>query len=192
MIKKQPQVYLAARYTRREELAKYRDELRAMGVNVQARWLDGKHQLSNEGSPIGDLGESLIEGDGDVSTNVKNAELRAKFATDDWEDVRSASIVINFTELPRSGASRGGRHVECGIGMASGARVIVVGHRENIFHWLPWIEFYPTWEEAKKALCQMERYTAALERIRDYPVCMEPVGAAYEMQDIAHDALEGK
>lgn len=60
----------------------------------------------------------------------------------------SADCVISFTEAPRSSANRGGRHVEFGIALANGARVIVVGHRENIFHWLPQIEFFETWEQA--------------------------------------------
>lgn len=78
----------------------------------------------------------------------RSAELRAKFAMDDWEDVTSAHLVINFTEPPRSNASRGGRHVEFGIALSRGARVIVVGPRENLFHWLPWVEQCDTWEQA--------------------------------------------
>lgn len=35
-------VYLAARYSRREELCRYREELTALGYVVQARWLNGK------------------------------------------------------------------------------------------------------------------------------------------------------
>lgn len=142
------QIYLASRYSRREELAKYRDELRADGHLVQARWLDGGHQLSDLGTPIGDSGEALVES-GDCN---RAAELRAKFADDDWQDVNSAEIVISFTEPPRSSANRGGRHVEFGIALARGARCIVVGYRENIFHWLPQVEFVETWEQAR-ALC---------------------------------------
>lgn len=145
-------IYLAARYSRREELCAYRSQLRALGHSVQARWLDGKHQLSDKGAPIGDHGEELVEGVDDGSTQVRNAELRAHFANDDWEDVTAAELVINFTEPPRSNASRGGRHVEFGIALAKGTRCIVVGHRENIFHWLPQVEFCATWEEALQAL----------------------------------------
>jgi hypothetical protein len=140
-------IYLASRYSRRLELCAYRYYLRQAGFNVQARWLDGKHQLSNSGNPIGDNGEALVESGGPEA-----AALRAKFAQDDWEDVASAELVISFTEPPRSEASRGGRHVEFGIALARGARVIVVGHRENIFHWLPQVEFYTTWPEALTVL----------------------------------------
>lgn len=141
-------IYLASRYSRREELCKYREELRAQGHTVEARWLDGKHQLDNAGTPIGDHGEKLVE----EGNDSKNAALRAKFAQDDWDDVMSAEVQINFTEPPRSTANRGGRHVEYGIALARGIRVIIVGHRENIFHWLPAVEFVETWEQAK-ALC---------------------------------------
>lgn len=147
-------IYLAARYSRREELCAYRKSLQSMGFNVEARWLDGKHQLSDRGIPIGDTGEALVEGVDDGSTQVRNAELRAKFAQDDWEDVSTADVVINFTEPPRSNASRGGRHVECGIALARNVRVIVVGYRENIFHWLPQVEFAENFDAAVMLICK--------------------------------------
>lgn len=134
--------YLAARYSRREELCEYRKQLQEIGYEVQARWLDGKHQISDNGTPIGDQGEALIE-----SNHPAADTLRSKFAQDDWEDVTGAELVINFTEPPRSNANRGGRHVEYGIALAHGARVMVVGYRENLFHWLPQAEFYETWNE---------------------------------------------
>lgn len=137
-------IYLAARYSRRLELCGYRTELEALGHTVQARWLNGEHQLSNEGTPIGESGEALVE----AGACDEAAKLRARFALDDWEDVNAAQCVISFTEAPRSSANRGGRHVEYGIGLANKARVIVVGHRENIFHWLPQVEFCETWAEA--------------------------------------------
>lgn len=137
-------IYLAARYSRRIELCGYREQLRALGYEVQARWLDGEHQLANDGTPIGENGEALVE----AGAADEAAQLRSQFALDDWEDVSSAECVISFTEAPRSSANRGGRHVEYGIALARGARVIVVGHRENIFHWLPQVQFCERWEEA--------------------------------------------
>lgn len=147
-------IYLAARYSRREELCGYRDELTNLGHNVQARWLNGEHQLANDGTPIGENGEALVEGTlrsgeslSEREQSERAAALRQQFATNDWEDVNEAECVISFTEPPRSKANRGGRHVEYGIALANGVRVIVIGYRENIFHWLPQVEFYPTWEE---------------------------------------------
>ena len=149
-------IYLAARYSRREELCAYRSQLLALGHTVQARWLNGEHQLSNDGTPIGENGAALVEGtlrSGEHLSQHEQSEraaaLRAKFARDDWEDVTGAELVINFTEPPRSKANRGGRHVEYGIALARGIPVIVVGYRENIFHWLPAVRFAATWEDAK-------------------------------------------
>lgn len=122
-----------------------------MGLAVRARWLDGGHQLSDRGIPIGENGESLVETDSnDPSINTRAAELRAKFAQDDWEDVTSANLVISFTEPPRSSASRGGRHVEFGIALGLNKPVIVVGYRENIFHWLPSVSFFENFNQALK------------------------------------------
>jgi len=145
---KRVQVYLAGRYSRRLELCRYRDQLAALGYLVQARWLDGGHQIDAGGTPIGESGEALVE-----SNSQEAADLRAKFAGDDFQDVATAELVISFTELPRTASTnRGGRHVEFGIALAGQAKVIVVGHRENIFHWLPDVEFYPTWDECLQAL----------------------------------------
>ncbi len=144
-------IYLAARYSRREELCIYRDELIKAGHDVRARWLNGEHQINETGAPIGNQGEALVEGDGG-GTSAEAHALRTQFAQDDWEDVNAAELVISFTEAPRSKANRGGRHVEYGIALANRSRVIVVGHRENIFHWLPQVEFFPTWQEAAASL----------------------------------------
>lgn len=120
----------------------------ALGYLVQARWLDGGHQIDAIGNPIGESGEALVE-----SNSPEAAALRAKFAGDDFQDVATAELVISFTEPPRTASTnRGGRHVEFGIALAGRANVIVVGHRENIFHWLPDVVFYPTWDECLKAL----------------------------------------
>jgi hypothetical protein len=53
---------------------------------------------------------------------------------------------------PRSIRSRGGHHVEFGYALAQGKRIILVGHRENVFNYLPEIEFIETWPQALDAL----------------------------------------
>jgi hypothetical protein len=121
-------IYLAARYSRREELCLYAKNLRQMGFTITSRWLNGNHQISDDG----------------LSAEAK-AEERTRFALEDYEDLMAADICINFTETPRGTNSRGGRHVEFGAALAAGKRVIVVGHRENVFHCLPQVEFYATW-----------------------------------------------
>lgn len=126
-------IYLASRYSRREELCGYRQQLQDFGHVVTSRWLNGGHQLDDKG----------------LSVEAKVKE-RTRFSVEDWEDLTAADCTISFTEIPRSEATRGGRHVEFGGALAMGQRVIVVGHRENVFHCMPQVEFHPTWEEALK------------------------------------------
>lgn len=157
-------VYLASRYSRREELCGYREELkRVLDYEVTSRWLNGAHQISDHGTPIGGAGEALVEGDAG-SASDEAAEMRKRFAWEDISDLLAADTIIAFTEPPRSSASRGGRHVEWGIALGINCfaadrgiihrafRLIVVGPRENLFHWLDEIEHFETWHECFESL----------------------------------------
>lgn len=130
-------VYIAAAYGRRAEMDTYADELRSLGVRVTSRWLSGEHEAA----------------DADPGT------LARQFAQDDIADLLAADTLVTFTEPPRSSASRGGRHVEFGIALVSGLRLVVVGHRENVFHHLPQVEFYETWPQAMAAVISRTRST---------------------------------
>lgn|SRR6185295_413284 len=152
-------IYLASRYGRRLELCGYRDQLQAAGHTVQAKWLDGQHQISDRGTPIGEAGEALVEGD-DGSTSEKAAAMRNRFAMDDFRDVTMCEMLIAFTEQPRVTTSRGGRHVELGIALGLMKRVWIVGPRENIFCWLEDVRHFETWEECLEQL-QGERKLAS-------------------------------
>jgi hypothetical protein len=140
-------IYLAARYSRRLELCGYREQLIAAGHQVQATWLDGKHQISDSGEPLGDQGERWVEGD-DGSATAHAAALRNRFAWEDFGDVSSCELLIAFTEEPRQSTSRGGRHVELGIALGQMKRVWIVGPRENIFCWLGDVRHFVRWEDA--------------------------------------------
>jgi hypothetical protein len=48
--------------------------------------------------------------------------------------------------------ARGGRHVEFGVAVASGKRLIVIGYRENVFRWLAQVAFYDGWEDFLRRL----------------------------------------
>lgn len=133
-------IYLAARYSRRLELCGYRAQLEDRGHKVPARWLDGAHQISNEGIPLTEEGERRFE-EGHPSADL----LRTQFALHDYSDVLAADMLIAFTEEPRSGTSRGGRHVELGIALGAEIPVTVVGPRENLFCSLPQVTVYPDW-----------------------------------------------
>jgi hypothetical protein len=146
-------IYLAARYSRRLEMCAIRDELTALGHQVPARWLNGSHQIARDGMPLTEEGERKFE-DGHPDAD----DLRMKFAQDDLADVLAADVLIAFTEQPRSDASRGGRHVELGIAIGLQEccqvpmRVFVVGPRENLFCWLPGIEYYEDWPALRNVI----------------------------------------
>lgn len=122
-------VYLAARYSRRVELNHYRNDLARIGFTVTSRWINGNHQVADQ---------SL--------SSEADPEERERFAVEDWQDLMDADICISFTEAPRATASRGGRHVEFGAALAAGKTCLVVGHRENVFHCLPGVAFFETWD----------------------------------------------
>jgi len=129
--------YLAARYSRREELCAYKADLEARGHRVPARWLLGEHQVH------GLEAARAVENDGPIP-----ADQAVLFAQDDVEDLLSADVVVSFTTEPWSGtgSTRGGRHVEFGIALGirrSGGearRLFIVGPLENVFHALPEVD----------------------------------------------------
>lgn len=109
-------VYLAGRFSRRDEFNRYAVRLREWGYIVDARWLIEDHEWYGE-----DDADGLAAARG--------------FALDDLTDVTRADIVLVFTEPPNPGGrNRGGRHVEYGIALGQGKDIIVVGRPENVFH----------------------------------------------------------
>jgi nucleoside 2-deoxyribosyltransferase len=118
-------IYLAARYSRHKELQSVRTDLEKLGHIVTSRWINDDHQISDDG----------------LSAQAKESE-RIRFATEDFSDLCEADAIIAFTEAPRSTTSRGGRHVELGMAMGRGMRIIIVGPRENVFCCLPTVEWY--------------------------------------------------
>ena len=136
-------IYLASRYSRREELCLYRDELQAIGHEVTSRWLNGAHQIAPDGMPLTEERERQFEDMSDPRGN----ELRQAFLREDMADVAAADLLIAFTETPRApGGGRGGRHVELGLALAWQKQIIIVGPRENLFCWHPAIEQFDSFD----------------------------------------------
>lgn len=171
-----PRAYLAARYSRRDELRGYAEQLRELGLaDVEARWLVGTHDWAGDaGSP-----EALA--------------AAQKFADDDLDDLQRAHLVVVFTEEPaaerlrgyvagaledyvpghtsdealadevaaRFGRDRGGRHVELGVAIGMGKHVVIVGPAENVFCTHPVVVRYATWADA---LAHLVRWKDAVEQ----------------------------
>ena len=144
-------IYLSARFARQAELRVYRSELTAMGHTVTSRWLD-EETLNDDGISLPGCWTFPVP----------------EIAENELDDLYAADCLVAFTEPPRVGPMRGGRHVEFGIalgmkieggrqcdGCGKRLRLIVVGYRENPFHCLDSVAFFPTWAEAKRYLASL-------------------------------------
>lgn len=156
-------IYLAARYSRRDEMKRCRDELVANGHYVTSRWIDLADTpgwMSFEDVVPEDLWYDPAKHGPDDSGHAA-PRYRADIAKADAEDVMRADVTILFTPA----GTRGGCHVEFGIQMARMVatqgmpdrlgdryRLIVCGPRQNIFHNHSQVEVFGTWPETLKAL----------------------------------------
>ena len=139
-------IYLCSRYSRRDEMRSVREELQRLGHTVTSRWLDTEWERKD-----------------DSGSAAAPPEYREQYAVVDMDDVLNSDCLIAFTEEPRGGG-RGGRHVEFGIALALGKRLIVVGHRENLFYHHPAVEFFKSQWDMARALASeavAEKLTAA-------------------------------
>ncbi len=130
-------IYLASRYSRREELCRHRDVLERQGFRITSTWLD--RSVSQQ--------ERLLQDHAGC----------AAIAADDVHDVVRADVVVSFTEEPRSRASRGGRHVELGLALGLGRPCLIVGPRENVFHFTPGVHRSPDFGAAYEWLMHWRR-----------------------------------
>jgi hypothetical protein len=131
-------VYLAASYSRKDEISKLREELRSMGLIVNSRWLDQR--------------ELPLEG--------KEKYLREN-AFIDVEDVLSSNVLVRFTDdlgfpLVPSSLATGSRFFETGLAWARGIPIVVVGGNQCIFDRLPNIIHLKDTNQLKRYLAPYE------------------------------------
>lgn len=120
-------IYLAASYLRGIEMRNYREMLHILGHEVVSSWLNAHEQI----------------GDMELCSYLRNL-----CAMRDVTDVFSAEVMFFFSESPTE-VTTGGRHVEFGIALAKGIPIFVIGHKENIFHYLGGpIQHFDDFEEA--------------------------------------------
>lgn len=133
-------IYLAARYSRHDEMRGVRDVLGALGHEITSRWIDCHTDV------VGDFTASFTP-----EVLNQRPDDCAPLGQHDLDDLDAADAVISFTS---GGTGKGGRHVEFGYGLARGKRMIVVGDREHVFHTLAQVEHYPDWSRLVMALTQ--------------------------------------
>lgn len=140
-------VYLAARYSRHQEMQGVRDVLAALvDIEVTSRWIDCHTDV------VGDFTSSFT-----VEFLNANPEKCAPLGQHDIDDLMAADTVISFTSTD---GGKGGRHVEFGMGIALGKRSIVIGPREHVFHTLAEVEWFPDWPHFVRALSHAKAVSA--------------------------------
>jgi nucleoside 2-deoxyribosyltransferase len=121
-------VYIAARYSRKSEVAEVATRLLAHNIYVTSTW-----HLEPHG--------------GDVQLAQVRNEMLHEYAERDLAEIREADTLLALSESDQTYNRRGGRHVEFGYALALNRDIAVVGPRENIFHWIPTIRHYNMLEE---------------------------------------------
>ncbi len=129
-------VYLSGQFEDAPELRRVRDELVSGGLRVTSRWLAA---VSSTPATA-------------MAHEVGAAARLAAIARQDMEDIDACDVVAIFNPQSARSSGRGGRHVETGYALALGKRVIIVGVRGNVFHWLPEITVVEDWSDAIRLL----------------------------------------
>ena len=130
-------IYLAARYTQKEEMLVVRNVMRKAGIVCTATWLNEPH---TPGTTLDQVTENDL----------------CEFAQQDMDDIRRCDIFVLFSVDPLLPTVRGGRHVETGYALGVGKPVYVVGPRENIFHYLPGVKHFACIAELLSAIKEVE------------------------------------
>lgn len=123
-------IYLAGPYQHKDKIINYANAARAVGIEITSSWLEEPHDSKIE---LKDLTE----------------EQHATYALRDLRDIDVADALVLFAVPPTdTPIPRAGRHVEFGYALAQGLEIVVVGGKENIFHYLPWVKHVATWPDA--------------------------------------------
>ncbi|MGB3330136.1 MAG: hypothetical protein WBA46_14340 [Thermomicrobiales bacterium] len=156
-------VYLAGRFSRKDELGPVSQQLMHEGHVVTSRWLTGAHDWN--GVPDEEIPEYA----------------QAWFGRDDLDDIQAADAIVCFTEESGTGPARGGRHVEMGFALGLGKTVIACGPIENVFYALPEVIKCQSVAEVRRALYWLgmgadARYViATIEEFRHGPTISDLV-----------------
>ena len=133
-------VYLAASWSRKDEIRLIADELNVFpNLVVKARWLF------------------------EVPPKIYDDEFRRQRAEMDVEDVQYADVLIRFSddlnrEMVPAYLATGARMFEMGFAYAQGKQIIVVGGHQPIFDYLSNIKHVSSVEELKEFLKKLTQH----------------------------------
>ena len=111
--------YLAGRYSRKIEFAEIAKKIEdTLGYCCSSSWLT---ELEKPDSTLDQVASDRL----------------TFYALRDLHDILQADFTLFFAEDPLIGTPRGGRHVEFGYALAQKKPIVIIGPKENIFHYLP-------------------------------------------------------
>jgi hypothetical protein len=112
-------LYLAARFDHAETMRaiKYFLKLYIPEIEITSRWIHAHHSV----------GEQLA-------------------CLEDIEDIQKADALLFFSEPPLQ-YTKGGRHVEFGIALILSKKMWVIGSKENVFHYHPFVKHFNSFVE---------------------------------------------
>lgn len=110
-------IYLSSRFEHRHFMKRYAEGLHNLGHEITSTWIDG---------------ESYVE----TEDNWRHAEQ-------DLHDVIVSEAFVTFNGIDAESPGTGGRHVELGVAISTGCHLLLVGEKENIFHYLNDIQVIP-------------------------------------------------
>ena len=117
-------IYLSASFAARDIIKLHAKDLAPLGHECTSNWLDEPAMLVHDKA-------------------LEAWQLRAR-ANDDALDIQRSDLVVQFTDWP---STTGGRYWEAGYGSALGKRTVIIGAREQVFHYMSNVEQYDTWED---------------------------------------------
>jgi len=121
-------IYVAASAPKLTEAKQVAAKLKMAGHEVTSRWLLGAADLYT-----GARGEQ------------SKIEHGIKCAQEDFEDVTAANVLVQLTGDTET---KGGRHSELGIALHKNNLCIIIGPREQVFHYHPRVFLARDVEEA--------------------------------------------
>jgi len=140
-------VYLSARFSRQQELRSYAEQLRAEGIEVVSAWHDLESPSSDGFSGVGE-------------------ERLRWLAMMDLQQLVGTNAVVVFSDrgVQHFGSQMRGmdgeKHLESGVALALGRRILLVGEVENKYQHLPDVERFPAWPECLARICQLRNSDA--------------------------------
>lgn len=116
-------IYIAARYSRKDEAQDLAHDLVDLGHSIASTWI---YQVEDE---------MLYE---------QGPGAAGRFARKDLTEVAACELLVALSEEESNPWGRGGRHVEFGYALGLKKSIIVIGPKENLFHYLPGITHFAT------------------------------------------------